>query len=60
MRIPSIDFFYSVLKDGICINPLIKSFRKNFHITQAELCHATGISEKYLSGVENGKPLNKL
>jgi transcriptional regulator with XRE-family HTH domain len=32
---------------------IIKSFRKNFNITQAELCKATGISEKYLSAVEN-------
>lgn len=32
---------------------IIKSFRHNFHITQAELCQATGISEKYLSAVEN-------
>ena len=32
---------------------IIKSFRRNFKITQAELCHATGISEKYLSAVEN-------
>ncbi len=39
---------------------IIKSFRRNFHITQAELCHATGISEKYLSAVENEKPLNNL
>lgn len=32
---------------------IIKSFRRNFKITQSELCHATGISEKYLSAVEN-------
>lgn len=32
---------------------IIKSFRKNFKITQSELCKATGISEKYLSAVEN-------
>ena len=32
---------------------IIRSFRKNFNITQAELCSATGISEKYLSAIEN-------
>lgn len=32
---------------------IIRSFRRNFNITQAELCRATGISEKYLSAVEN-------
>ena len=34
---------------------IIRSFRKNFKITQAELCHATGINEKYLSAIENDK-----
>ena len=34
---------------------VIKSFRKNFKITQSELCEVTGISEKYLSAVENDK-----
>ncbi len=37
---------------------VIKSFRKNFNITQAELCEVTGISEKYLSAIENdARPL---
>ncbi len=34
---------------------IIKSFRKNFQVTQSELCDITGISEKYLSAVENDK-----
>ena len=34
---------------------IIKSFRQNFRITQSELCEVTGISEKYLSAVENDK-----
>lgn len=34
---------------------IIQSFRKNFKITQTELCAITGISEKYLSAVENDK-----
>ena len=34
---------------------IIKSLRHNFNITQSELCEATGISEKYLSAVENDK-----
>ena len=34
---------------------IIKSFRGNFGITQAELCKVTGISEKYLSAIENDK-----
>lgn len=34
---------------------IIQSFRKNFNVTQAELCSVTGISEKYLSAVENDK-----
>ena len=34
---------------------IIKSFRENFEITQSQLCKATGISEKYLSAIENGK-----
>lgn len=34
---------------------IIQSFRRNFKITQAELCAITGISEKYLSAVENDK-----
>ena len=34
---------------------IIKSFRNNFKITQSELCKITGISEKYLSAVENDK-----
>jgi putative transcriptional regulator len=34
---------------------IIQSFRRNFNITQSELCAITGISEKYLSAVENDK-----
>ena len=34
---------------------IIQSFRRNFKISQAELCSITGISEKYLSAVENDK-----
>ena len=34
---------------------IIQSFRRNFKISQAELCAITGISEKYLSAVENDK-----
>ena len=34
---------------------IIKSFRSNFQVTQTELCEITGISEKYLSAVENDK-----
>ena len=30
---------------------IIQAFRRNFNITQAELCSITGISEKYLSAV---------
>ena len=34
---------------------IIQSFLRNFKISQAELCAITGISEKYLSAVENDK-----
>jgi transcriptional regulator with XRE-family HTH domain len=34
---------------------IIQSFRRNFKISQTELCAITGISEKYLSAVENDR-----
>lgn len=34
---------------------IIRSFRKNFSITQSELCEVTRVSEKYLSAVENDR-----
>lgn len=40
---------------GNTAGKIIKSFRSNFKITQSELCEVTGISEKYLSAVENDK-----
>ena len=43
------------LKKDNTAGKIIKSFRKNFNITQSQLCKVTGISEKYLSAIENDK-----
>lgn len=48
-----LEFFFSHKDDTA--GKIIQSFRRNFNITQAELCSITGISENYLSALENNK-----
>lgn len=36
---------------------VIKAFRKNFNVSQSQLCNAIGINKENLSGIENNRTL---